>query len=65
MNNKWVITAVFIVVVVLAWNLLDYFVAPILFGDAYQFKVLGDLVLPIIVGAAIGYPYAKNRDNKG
>ena len=54
-RNKYVAFALFVVVALIIWNLLDYLYSTFITKSAYQFTVGGDLGFPFIGAVVVGY----------
>ena len=54
-RNKYVALALFVVIALIIWNLLDYLCSTIIIKSAYQFTVGGDLGFPFIGAVVVGY----------
>lgn len=54
-RNKYVALALFIVVALTIWNLLDYLYCTFITRSVYQFTVGGDLGFPFTGAVVIGY----------
>ena len=55
MKNKYVIFGLFVVLVLLFWNLLDWLYATIITHSNYQFGAGTDLFMPLVVAIVMGY----------
>lgn len=54
-KNKKVAFILFVALVVLFWNILDFLYTSFIAGSAYQFTSSSDLGAPMIFGIMIGY----------
>ena len=54
-RNKYVGFALFVVVALIIWNLLDYLYSTFITRSVYQFTVGGDLGFPFIGAVVVGY----------
>ena len=55
MKNKWVAFVLFIVFVVIFWNILDAAYHLIITRSGLSFSAGFDLALPVVIGAAMGF----------
>lgn len=56
MRNKWVSSTISTICFPIAWSLLDFLYAALIEKKAFLFKIGGSLIIPLVVGAAFGYP---------
>lgn len=54
-RNKYVGFALFVVVALIIWNLLDYLYSTFISRSVYQFTVGGDLGFPFIGAIVVGF----------
>ena len=53
-KNKYVAFILFVIVMLAAWNLLDYLYTTFISGGAYRFAAGSDLGLPVVVAVVVG-----------
>lgn len=54
-KNKYAAFILFVIAVLVVWNLLDYVYAVLITGSTYQFAAGSDLGLPAVAAAVVGY----------
>ena len=54
MKKIIVLIALFIVLFIGFWNLFDFLYSTLITHSEYQFSVVSDLVLPLVIGAIMG-----------
>ena len=54
MKNRFVIIGLFIVLFLGLWNLFDYLYSTLITHSEYQFSVVSDLILPLVISVIMG-----------
>ena len=54
-KNRYAVFILFVVLVLVFWNVLDYLYASFITRSAYHFTAGGDLLIPLVVGLVMGY----------
>ena len=54
-KNKYIAFALFVVLVIIFWNLLAYLFSTLITGHVYQFSAGNDLGFPLAAAAIMGY----------
>ena len=55
MKNKYAIFGLFIVLVLVFWNLFDFLYATLITHSNYRFGAGTDLLIPLVVAVVMGY----------
>lgn len=65
MKNKCVSFIVSTICFPIVWSLLDFLYAALIEKKAFQFKIGGNLIIPLVVGAVFGYfTYLRKKEDK-
>lgn len=55
MNNKLFVLVLFVVAIVVSWDILDFLYTTMITGNQFQFESSSNLINPIIIGLVGGY----------
>ena len=64
LNNKYVKFVLYIVVFFAVWNLCDFLITKIFTGGSYQFTLLSDGGLPLIIAIASWFLLFNKKESK-
>ena len=54
--------AIYIVIFMAVWQLLEFLYGRFITGSGFQFSVMSNIVFPLVVGAATGYFSVMKKD---
>ncbi len=54
-KNKYLAYVLFVVLMIVFWNLIDFLYSSVITHNGYQFGIVGDLAIPLVVAVAVGY----------
>lgn len=63
-RNKYVAFALFVVVVLVFWNILDYLYSAFITHGQYSFSTYADLIIPLAPAIVVGYMKLLRKKDK-
>ena len=63
-KNKYAAFVLFVVVVLLFWNILDYLYSAFITHSQYSFSASGDLMIPLAPAIVVGYMQFLRKKDK-